>query len=405
MAEVTARKRGSSWSYSFEMARINGKRKRKEKGGFRTKKEALEAGVKAKADYDNSGQTFTQSEISVADYMDYWLDNYVKVNCSLNTVADYRGIIKNHIKPKLGSYKLKSVSPSILQEFINDIYSHGYSKNMIINIKTVLSGAFAYAADVCKFIQDTPAARIKLPKFAKEKKERSVVTPEQFKQIIEKFNEDTNFYLPIMLGYHCGLRIGECFGLTWDCIDFENRTLTVDKSLNYDRLGKRWYYGSPKTKTSNRTIFLGNTILSLLKKERKKQKENRLRYGEFYTVQHIKEIQSNGRKHKYIEENFLCDGTSDVEPVCVKENGSILTSGSFRYCARVIHYELGNHSFDYHSLRHTHATILIENGANIKDVQERLGHSNIETTMNTYVHNTDSMKKESVYIFEKAINQ
>lgn len=405
MAEVTARKRGSSWSYSFEMAKINGKRKRKEKGGFRTKKEALEAGVKAKAEYDNSGQTFTPSEISVADYMDYWLDNYVKVNCSLHTLEGYSNIIKNHIKPKIGSYKLKSVSPSVLQEFINDIHSHGYSKNMIVNIKTVLCGAFAYAVDVCKFIQDTPVARIKLPKFAKKKKERSVITPEQFKQITEKFNENTNFYLPIMLGYHCGLRIGECFGLTWDCIDFENRTLTVDKSLNYDGSGKRWYYGSPKTKTSNRTIFLGNTILSLLKKERKKQKENRLRYGEFYTVQHIKEIQSNGRKLKYIEETFLCDGAPDVEPVCVKENGSILTSGSFRYCSRVIHYELGNPSFDYHSLRHTHATILIENGANIKDVQERLGHSNIETTMDTYVHNTDSMKKESVDIFEKAINQ
>ena len=131
MAEVTARKRGSSWSYSFEMARINGKRKRKEKGGFRTKKEALEAGVKAKADYDNSGQTFTPSEISVADYMDYWLDNYVKVNCSLHTLEGYSNIIKNHIKPKIGSYKLKSVSPSVLQEFINDIHSHGYSKNMM----------------------------------------------------------------------------------------------------------------------------------------------------------------------------------------------------------------------------------------------------------------------------------
>lgn len=96
---------------------------------------------------------------------------------------------------------------------------------------------------------------------------------------------------------------------------------------------------------------------------------------------------------------FLCDGAPDTEPVCIKENGSMLTSGSFRYCSRVVHYELGNPSFDYHSLRHTHATILIENGANIKDVQERLGHSNIETTMNTYVHNTDSMKKESVDIF------
>ena len=407
MAEVTARKRGSTWSYSFELARVDGKRKRKEKGGFRTKKEALEAGVKAKAEYDNSGQTATLSEISVADYMDYWIANYVKVNCALNTLEAYEGIVKNHIKPKLGTYKLKSISPAILQEFINDLHIQGYSKNMIVNIKSALSGAFEYAADTCKFISDTPATKIKLPKFAKEKKKRSVVSPEQFSQIISRFDVNTNFYLPIMLGYHCGLRIGECFGLTWDCIDFENKTLTVNKSLNYDDANKKWYYSPPKTKSSNRTILLGTTIFNLLKKERTKQKENRLRYGEFYTTQYVRNTKINGRQLQYIEEylNTTICTAQKVEPICVKENGSMLTTGSFRYCTRVVHYELGIPEFDYHSLRHTHATILIENGANVKDVQERLGHTNIEMTMNTYVHNTGIMKKESIDIFERAINQ
>lgn len=407
MAEVVARKRGSTWSYSFELAKVDGKRKRKEKGGFRTKKEALEAGTKAKAEYDNSGQAFTPSEISVADYMDYWLDNYVKVNCSLNTVEAYDSVIKNHIKPKLGKYKLKSITPATLQDFINDIHIHGYSKNMMVNIKTVLNVAFAYAADTCKFISDTPAVRIKLPKFAKQKKERSIVAPEQFNKIVTRFDKNTNFYLPIMLGYHCGLRIGECFGLTWDCIDFEAMTLTVNKALNYDDVNKKWYYSPPKTKTSNRTILLGTTILNALKRERIKQKENKLRYGEFYTSQYVKTTKTNGRQLQYIEEymNTNICALQKVEPVCIKENGSMLTSGSFRYCSRVIHYELGIPEFDYHSLRHTHATILIENGANVKDVQERLGHTNIETTMNTYVHNTERIKKESVDIFERAINQ
>lgn len=405
MAEVTARKRGSTWSYSFELAKVDGKRKRKEKGGFRTKKEALEAGVKAKSEYDNSGQTFTPSEISVADYMDYWITNYVKINCSLNTLEAYEGIVKNHIKPELGTYKLKSITPAILQEFINKIHMRGYSKNMIVNIKSVLSGSFEYATDTCKFISGTPAARIKLPKFAKEKKERSVVTPEQFDKIVTRFDKDTNFYLPIMLGYHCGLRIGECFGLTWDCIDFEAMTLTVNKALNYDDTKKKWYYSAPKTKTSNRTILLGTTILNLLKKERIKQKENKLRYGEFYTSQYIRDVDISGRQLQYIEEymNTNICAAEKVEPVCVKENGSMLTTGSFRYCSRVVHYELGIPKFDYHSLRHTHATILIENGANVKDVQERLGHTNIETTMNTYVHNTEHIRKESIDIFERAI--
>ena len=73
-----------------------------------------------------------------------------------------------------------------------------------------------------------------------------------------------------------------------------------------------------------------------------------------------------------------------------------------KYCNRIIHYEL-NIMFNYHSLRHTHATTLVENGANIKDVQERLGHCNIETTLNTYTHNTDYLRSQSVDIFENAV--
>lgn len=82
----------------------------------------------------------------------------------------------------------------------------------------------------------------------------------------------------------------------------------------------------------------------------------------------------------------------------------MLTTNSFKYCTKIAHYELGLDKFDYHSLRHTHATILVENGANIKDVQERLGHANISVTMDMYVHNTDKIKKESIDIFENAIN-
>lgn len=93
-----------------------------------------------------------------------------------------------------------------------------------------------------------------------------------------------------------------------------------------------------------------------------------------------------------------------VNLICIAENGEYTSTDSFKYCSRIIHKELLL-AFDYHSLRHTHATLLIESGADIKDVQERLGHTNIQTTLQTYVHDTDTMKARSVELFEQAVNQ
>lgn len=88
--------------------------------------------------------------------------------------------------------------------------------------------------------------------------------------------------------------------------------------------------------------------------------------------------------------------------ICIAENGQYTSTDSFKFCSRVIHKELLL-AFDYHSLRHTHATMLIEAGADVKDVQMRLGHTNIETTLQTYVHDTEKMIERSVELFEHAV--
>ncbi|MFA5528840.1 MAG: N-terminal phage integrase SAM-like domain-containing protein, partial [Peptostreptococcales bacterium] len=116
---VSARKRGKKWYYSFETASIEGKRKRIERVGGDTKSEALRAGRVALTEYENAGQFFEPKNISVSDYMDYWMKEYAEVNLRHNTHLGYRGIIDNHIKPVLGGYKLNSLTPAILQQFVN----------------------------------------------------------------------------------------------------------------------------------------------------------------------------------------------------------------------------------------------------------------------------------------------
>ena len=112
-----------------------GKRKQKVKSGFKTKKEAEEAGIKAYNEYNETGHSFVPSAMSYSDYLDYWIENYCHINLKYHTIEAYSNIIKNHVKPKLGFYRLSQITTSTLQEFINNIYlEKGYSKNFLKNI-------------------------------------------------------------------------------------------------------------------------------------------------------------------------------------------------------------------------------------------------------------------------------
>lgn len=408
MSEINVRKRGQKWQYQFEAAKIEGKRKQITKSGFNTKKEALEAGIKALAEYNNSGLYFKPSDMSVSDYFDYWYENYVKIELKINTQENYYNHIKNHIKPNLGKYKLNYLTPSVLKDLLTKFYKEGLKKETLRGLKGVLSGALKYAVYPCGFIKENPMNYVTIPKYDEQEEdsiEAKCITKEQFKEIITRFDSSSCYYLPLMIGYYTGFRIGETFGLTWEDINFSNKTISINKSMYYNEETKSWYLGTPKTKTSIRTIEIGDTLLDLLKKCKKQQSENKLKYGIYYTNSYENEEIIDNKRYRrlYFLPSNISTTYKKVNFVCVRENGSVITPGTFRYVSKIVNHELGI-NFSYHSLRHTHATALIENGAEIKDVQVRLGHSDIDTTYNLYVHHTPKMSHNSVQIFEQAVN-
>ena len=419
MGNVYVQKRGKVYQYQFAIASIDGKRKYKNKSGFRTKSEAIEAGVKAYNEYINVGHCIEPSKMSYSDYLDYWMKEHCEINLKYHTIQAYQNIIKNHIKPKLGFYMLSQLTTSVIQEFINNIYlEKGFSKNFLKNILKVLKGSLGYATDVVGFIKVNPSLKVRLPKYdIPDSDPVYILSNEEVEKILERFSNNPCVYYAFLTAYYTGLRVSEVFGLTWDDIDFVKRTITVNKNiLKKNQAGgtkKRlisgnsttvWYFGTCKTKGSYRTIEIGDTLLKALKKYKEEQIQNRKDYGDTY-MKHYKKIVNNPYNNKpeikiinaYAELEVPLE---EVKLVFLKKNGVFEGTDSCKYPFKVIHYELGI-PCRFHDFRDTHATKLIESGADIKAVSKRLGHRNIDITYNIYVRVTAKMESETADKFEE----
>ena len=365
------RKRGKRWYYYFEDINDDGSRKKVEKVGGDTRPEAEAALRKVLSDIDETGQYFLGTDTRVKQYLDFWMEEYVKLNLKYNTYENYRFTIKNHINGYLGKKKLTDLSPALLQNFINAEFKKGYSKKTMTITHSVLKNALNMAVYPWGLIKQNPMLYVKIPKYEERpttKKDLKIISLEDFDHMLEITPEGHPFYIPLNIGFYTGMRVGEVCGLTWDNVDFSNGTITVEKQMVKN--DGAWVYGTPKTSSSNRTIFIGQTLLAILKKHKKQQLENRMKYGKLY-------IDSNA--------------------VCTKEYGELVTPSVVKWNTRRISNAL---SFNFHSLRHTHATLLLENGAKMKEISERLGHSRISITMDTYSHVTDKMRNQTVDIME-----
>lgn len=400
------RKRGKTWSYYFDTAKINGERKKIEKGGFRTQKEALDARAAAITEYNNTGRSFSPKEISVADYLDYWLENAIKKNIdhgySYNTYRDYESKIRLHLKPTFGQYKLSGFqyAPDKVQEWVDEMKIKGFSKSMIKNTLTCLQGAMNYAILPLKYIQYNPCLPVKVGKIPIDvdaKSHAEYVCPrEEFDRILQRFPADNCFHLSLVVPYNAGTRIGETFAIDLkEDVDFEKHELHIRGQLT--KIGKNWFIKPPKY-DSYRTIKMGETLEKALKHAIHQRNINRMKYGGKYYKTYL------------LPDNSITQVRADVAvaykeftPLCVKDDGILVTPDSFKYCARVIHYELGNPLFHSHCLRHTHGTVLAEGGVNPKTVMERLGHKDISTTLQTYTFNTAVMQQTAVDVFEKSL--
>lgn len=391
-----------NWEYRFEMATVDGKRRQASKSGFASEKDAYNAGIAALNEYNNGHQVIRPSDMSYSDYLDIWLEKYVAVHLKPKTYEAYRGQINNHIKPMIGHYRLSALTPAILQDFVDKVKAKKLSKNYRINIITTMQGSLDYAATPLQYVKVNYARNIIVPRMLDDKSARVIFSADEWQKISRRFPPGHKYRMPLVIGYHTGMRISEVLGLTWDRIDLDAGTITVDRQLlRYKKNDNpiKWCFAPPKSNAGARVIKIGETLVSELRAELKNQKKNKLAYGE-YSARYTTRPLVDTFEEKLIE--IIPAETDTVGLVCVSEDGRHMTNTRFTRAARVINQELGI-KFNFHSLRHTHATMLAENGVHIKNLQARLGHELAQTTMQTYVHDTDSMQGQAVDTFEKLV--
>lgn len=332
----------------------------------KTKKEALDKMHKAQQD-QRQGTLIEASQQTLEAFMKQWLQAK-RLELKDGTFVYYKSFSQNYIIPTLGNIRLQKLTESHIQTVYLDLLEEeDLSVNTIRLIHAVLRNALDAAVKMRK-ITSNPANLVTLPKAVK--KELAFLTIEQAQKLLEvAHNHKLETLLTIAIA--TGMRQGELLALRWSDIDFQKGTVHVIRSLSYrnpDETGARHKEEEPKTASSKRTIPLPDFAVDALQRHRVRQLEQRLQSSEW-------------------EEKGL---------VFPNAKGGYLWLGPMRAQFRKLLEEAGLPRIRFHDLRHSAATILLAMGVSPKVIQERLGHSNISTTLGVYGHVTESMQKEAI---------
>ena len=347
-----------------------GKQIRKSFSG-KTQKEVLQK-MKEAATAIDAGTYQAPSKMTVGEWLDIWVSEYLGA-VKPRTVDSYTSTIKNYLKPAFGAIKLQSLQTHQIQKFYNKLQHDGLSAKTIKNFHGVLHSALQQATDL-GYIHFNPSSACKLPRI--EKAEIKPLDEAEISSFIKAINGH-KFESLYLVTLFTGMREGEVLGLTWDCIDFKTGTITVKQQLQKERGGDGHYnLVSPKNGKS-RQITPAATVMTILKKERIRQTENRFRAGEMWS--------------------------NPLNLVFTNELGHNLSAQTVYLHFKQIVKVIGCPDARFHDLRHSYAVAALQSGDDIKTVQENLGHHTAAFTLDVYGHVTEQMKQASAIRMEAFI--
>ena len=378
------RKRGNKYSFRINVKdELTGEWKNIERGGFSTQAEARQARAALLTEYaENPTKALKeQKKLTLDQVYDDFMFKQVTRDREWSTVRGYDSVYRAQLQPRWGKRYMNNITAAELTDYFFSLTAH-YSQHYIKNIYTFAFALWKYAEER-HYIKENAMRNTSRPREDSDYDKIKVYTQEELDMFEERFSS-TSLLPAFKIGRATGVRCGECFGLLWSDISWENHTMTIDKQLVMEN--KIWTLRNVKTKKANRVIDLQDNIYEYLKELRAEQLETKERLGIAYRTNRVA-VDMGRNKEKIVRE--------DLEFINIRETGELLTPNSVKVLGRIANEELGV-PFKYHNLRHTHATWLAEHGVPTAAVRLRLGHSRETTTLRYYTHVTDPMRESMV---------
>jgi integrase len=361
----------------------------------KTQKEVSVKGKKFLQSIEN-GLLPEANKITVGEWIDRWLNDYVKPTVRIKSFEKYESCLKCYIKPTLGHIAITKLKAPDIQKILNEMLTNGGKNGKGVSTSTVrstrryLSMAFNKAMQIGILSKNIVTATVQ-PKLIKD--EIKPLTEKQSDKLLQvakageyvylglkqihKPSPSSEYhkelaYMAVLLALSTGMRLGEIFGLKWSDIDFAKNIINVQRAL-VSSTTKGMIFEDTKTKGSKRRIPVNDKIKKSIEKYRAQQ-------------QWFSNIMGNKFNNN---ENLLFTNIL----------GNPIDTSNFttRYFKKMLEKaEIDSNKFTFHDLRHTHATLLLKQGINIKVISERLGHSTTTLTLDTYSHFMPDMQETAV---------
>ncbi|MDC3414308.1 tyrosine-type recombinase/integrase [Terrihalobacillus insolitus] len=368
---ITYRKQNSKWEYRIRYKDpISHKYREKSRRGFRTKPEAKHEAEKLQRQLQDG---YDQTNILLKDFLDFWLREYKEGKIRKNSFLSLKNSIDNHIKTYFKNIELQNLTPALYQEFINHLDKSTLARNSILRIHNCLYNALK-RAHINKTITSNPSENAVIPTKERKDELKFIESSEVSTFLTHAYEYGYIYWIFFKVLIETGMRKGEAAALQWNDINFKELTISISKSLDFQSKNEDELFGETKTYHSKRTITISKSLANDLRFHANWQNQNKSIINDLY-------------KH-------------DLNLVLCRKDGNIMPKSSLFNAFERTLKRAGMRKLPIHSLRHTHAVLQLESGADMKYVQERLGHGSMQITSDVYSHVSKKMEQKNTAQFE-----